>query len=219
MRAVPAGADDREHRVFSEAAHLAVDLAHRLLAATLLVVLLPVLVLVAAAVAVSSRGPLLFSQVRVGQYGRTFRIHKFRTMRVGAERELTALLAARGIDRITPFVKIERDPRVTRVGALLRKTSLDELPQMLNVVKGEMRLVGPRPQTLAEVASYDDRTWRRLLVPPGFTGLWQVSGRSDLSTSDGLDLDLDYVRGWTPSLDAKVLLRTPVAVLRQRGAY
>lgn len=207
------------HRVVSEAGHVAVDVANRLVAAVLLLLLLPLLLLVALAVAVSSRGPLLFNQVRVGQYGRTFHIRKFRTMRVGAEAELRALLAAEGVHRITPFVKLERDPRVTAVGSFLRKTSLDELPQLINVLRGEMRLVGPRPQTLAEVATYDDRSWRRLLVPPGITGLWQVSGRSDLTADEGLALDLDYVTRWTPALDARVLLQTPAAVLRQRGAY
>ena len=132
---------------------------------------------------------------------------------------LAALLAERGVHRITPFVKIEHDPRITPVGRVLRKTSLDELPQLLNVLKGDMRLVGPRPQTLAEVDQYDDYAWRRLLVPPGITGLWQVSGRSSLSTDEGLALDLDYVRQWTPGLDARVLLRTPLAVIRQRGAH
>ncbi len=207
------------HRVFSEAAHVAVDVANRAIAASLLLLLLPLMVVLALLVALTSRGPLIFSQVRVGQYGRTFRIHKFRTMRVGAEQELRTLLAERGVHRITPFVKIEHDPRITPVGRVLRKTSLDELPQLLNVLKGDMRLVGPRPQTLAEVDQYDDYAWRRLLVPPGITGLWQVSGRSSLSTDEGLALDLDYVRQWTPGLDARVLLRTPLAVIRQRGAH
>ena len=154
-------------------------LAERAAAALALLLLLPLLVLVAVVVRLDSSGPVLFKQVRVGRYGRRFHILKFRTMRVGADAELRQLLAEQN-GEMGAYVKLDSDPRITRVGAFLRKTSLDELPQLFNVVRGDMALVGPRPQTPAEIATYDVADWRRLLVRPGITGLWQVSGRSDL---------------------------------------
>ena len=133
------------------------------------------------------------------------------------EADLQRLLAEQGVEGGS-FLKLERDPRITGIGRLLRKTSLDELPQLFNVVTGDMNLVGPRPQTPAEVASYDERVWRRLLVRPGITGLWQISGRSSLTPDEAHALDEDYVRNWTPLLDLTVLAKTPVAVVFQRGA-
>lgn len=194
-------------------------LGHRFAALLLLVLIAPVLVVVALLVFASSRGPVLYRQVRIGQFGRRFVIYKFRTMHRHAEHRLADVLADEGVLRVTPFFKIKDDPRITPVGKLLRTTSLDELPQLVNVLLGDMRLVGPRPQSPAEVATYDARTWRRLLVKPGITGLWQVHGRSDLSAQEGLELDLDYVRNWSPRLDAAVLVQTPRAVVGQRGAY
>lgn len=199
-------------------AELAVEAAHRLAALILLIVLAPVMLAVAAMVLLTSGAPVFYRQVRVGQYGRPFRIYKFRTMHRDAEARLAAVLAEQGCS-LTPFFKIKADPRVTRVGKVLRRTSLDELPQLLNVLTGDMRLVGPRPQSPAEVATYDDLVWRRLLVRPGVTGMWQVYGRSDLTADEGLALDIEYVQSWSPSLDARLLLRTPAAVIWQRGAY
>lgn len=202
----------------SPAVERLIDAGHRFGAFLLLVVLSPVLVVIALLVLVTSGAPVFYRQVRVGQFGRRFRIVKFRTMHRGADARLAAVLAAQG-DGVTPFFKIKDDPRVTRVGRLLRRTSLDELPQLFNVLVGDMRLVGPRPQSPAEVATYDTLVWRRLLVRPGVTGMWQVNGRSDLTAAEGLAMDLAYVREWTPGLDAKVLLKTPLAVVAQRGAY
>lgn len=183
-----------------------------------LLVLAPLLLLVAVAIRLDSPGPVVFRQVRVGQYGRPFVIYKFRTMRTGADRELQRLLAERE-DRLGAYVKLEEDPRVTRLGALLRSSSVDELPQLVNVVRGEMSLVGPRPQTPAEEATYDVNDWRRLLVRPGLTGLWQVSGRSEMAPSEALALDERYVREWSPMLDLRLLLRTVRVVLSRRGAH
>ena len=193
-------------------------LVQRVAAFVLLLVAAPLMLLVAAAVRLTSRGPAIYRQVRIGQFGQSFTIYKFRTMRVGSDALLAEVLAADG-QEIQPFFKVRHDPRITRLGGLLRRTSLDELPQLWNVVRGDMNLIGPRPQSPAEVREYDARSWRRLLVKPGLTGLWQVSGRSQLSTEDALELDLDYVRDWSLSLDAKVLLKTPRAVVVQRGAF
>lgn len=189
----------------------------RLAALVGLVCLLPVLAAVALAVRVTSPGPAIFRQVRVGQYGRHFTIYKFRTMRVGADAELEELVREQQRE-IGAFVKLDVDPRITRIGAFLRATSLDELPQLVNVVRGDMALVGPRPQTPAETETYDVASWRRLLARPGITGLWQVSGRSDLEPEEALGLDVHYVQQWSPSLDLRVLLRTVSVVLRGDGA-
>lgn len=191
----------------------------RLIALAGLLLILPLLLLIAAAIKLTSPGPVVYQQVRVGQYGRHFTIYKFRTMRTGADAELQALLAEQGMAVTGSYLKLEKDPRITRVGGLLRKTSFDELPQLINVVKGDMNLVGPRPQTPAEVASYTERVWRRLLVRPGITGLWQISGRSDLAPDEAHALDEEYVRNWSPMLDVAVLAKTPVAVVLQKGAY
>lgn len=192
-----------------------VDLANRLAGLLLLVLALPALVVIGFLVRVTSAGPAIYSQTRVGQFGRSFRIYKFRTMHQDADALLAGLLGG----TISPFFKIRNDPRVTTIGRVLRLTSLDELPQLVNVVRGEMNLVGPRPQSPAEVAAYGGVAWRRLLVKPGITGMWQVSGRSDLQAHEGLELDLAYVRDWTPALDLRVLARTPRAVLTRKGAY
>ena len=202
----------------SRSRELCLELGHRLTALVLLLVLAPVLLVLTLLVLSSSGAPVFYRQVRVGQYGRPFRIVKFRTMHRDAESRLAAVLAAQG-DEVAPFFKVKDDPRVTRVGRILRKTSLDELPQLVNVLVGDMRLVGPRPQSPAEVATYDTLVWRRLLVHPGVTGMWQVHGRSDLTAEEGLALDLAYVQTWSPGLDARLLLQTPKAVLVQRGAY
>lgn len=189
-----------------------------LVAATLIVLFAPLLAIVACAVRMSGPGPVLFRQQRIGRFGVPFTIYKFRTMRVGAEDELAGLVAAEG-GTMGAFVKLGHDPRITRVGRVLRATSLDELPQLFNVLKRDMNLVGPRPQIQAEVATYDHVHWRRLLVPPGITGLWQVSGRNDLSVEMSLHLDDLYVKQRSVVLDTTLLFRTAWAVLARRGAY
>jgi lipopolysaccharide/colanic/teichoic acid biosynthesis glycosyltransferase len=189
----------------------------QVLAAVLLLVLSPLLLVIAAAVRITSPGPALFKQVRVGQDGHHFVLYKFRTMRVSAEEELDALLHRSESDG--PLFKIRRDPRRTAVGRGLRRFSLDELPQLWNVVAGHMSIVGPRPPLPSEVAGYSDEVRRRLLVKPGLTGLWQVSGRSDLPWLEATRLDLYYVENWSPALDVVILAKTATAVLRGRGAY
>jgi exopolysaccharide biosynthesis polyprenyl glycosylphosphotransferase len=193
------------------------ELFDRCAALSLLAVLGPLLLTVALCVRVTSRGPVLFRQVRVGRDGREFRIFKFRSMYVDAEARLTELRHLNEHDGV--LFKIRDDPRVTPVGWWLRRFSLDELPQLLNVVSGQMSLVGPRPPLPEEVAAYADDVWRRLAVKPGMTGLWQVSGRSDLSWEDAVRLDLRYVENWSLSLDLVILLRTMTAVVRSSGAY
>jgi len=189
----------------------------RIGAALLLALLSPVLAVLVVMVRLDSRGPGFFRQTRVGQDGAYFRIFKLRTMSVHAERDRTALLERN--EGSGPLFKIHDDPRVTRVGHFLRRTSLDELPQLLNVVRGEMSLVGPRPALPAEVAEYDDVELRRLAVKPGMTGLWQVSGRSNLSWESGLAYDLHYADNWRLVDDALICLRTVDAVVRGNGAY
>lgn len=188
------------------------------LGTVLLVAVLPVLVLVAGLVALTSRGPVLYCQLRVGQDGRMLRIRKFRTMVVDADARRAALLGANDVVGGRLF-KLRADPRVTAVGRVLRRLSLDELPQLLNVVGGSMSLVGPRPALPEEVAMYDARERGRLLVRPGLTGLWQVSGRSDLSWEESIALDLEYVSSASLGRDLRILARTVPAVLRGRGAY
>ncbi len=192
-------------------------LADRVLGITALVVLAPVLLVVGLLVRRDSPGPALFRQERVGEGGRVFSMYKFRTMVVDADDRREELAA--DSDGNDVLFKMRRDPRVTRVGAVLRRFSLDELPQLLNVVRGEMSLVGPRPPLRAEVDQYESDAVRRLRVRPGMTGLWQVSGRSDLSWFDSVRLDLWYVDNWSLALDGQILLRTGQAVLRGRGAY
>jgi len=166
----------------------------------------------------SDGGPGFFRQVRVGQDGRQFRMWKFRSMVVDAEKQRQTW-ALSDSDGAGPLFKLKADPRVTSVGALLRKYSLDELPQLFNVVTGSMSLVGPRPPLPSEVANYSRDARRRLLVKPGLTGLWQISGRSDLSWDDAVRLDLRYVENWTLALDGLILWKTIRAVVRGDGAY
>jgi exopolysaccharide biosynthesis polyprenyl glycosylphosphotransferase len=183
-----------------------------------LLLLSPVLVLIAVLVRLTSRGPAFFVQTRVGKDGQTFRMVKFRTMEVGAEAKLAELLPANEVAGGALF-KMRNDPRVTRIGRLMRRFSIDELPQLVNVLSGSMSFVGPRPPLPTEVAKYADSVHRRLLVKPGMTGLWQISGRSDLSSEDSVRLDLRYVEGWSLTLDMIVLMKTIQAVVRGWGAY
>ncbi|WP_435873188.1 sugar transferase [Microbacterium aurantiacum] len=183
------------------------------IAASIFIVLLsPVLLAVTLAVASTSQGPLLYKQQRIGLRGQPFFMLKFRSMRVGADKELKALLEAQGTSE-QPLFKIKDDPRITPVGRFIRKYSLDELPQLFNVLGGSMSLVGPRPQIAAEVALYSDAARRRLLTRPGLTGLWQVSGRSSLDWEDAVRLDLYYVENWSLIVDLAILARTAKAVI------
>ena len=186
-------------------------------AAAGLVLLLPLLLAIAAAVKLTSRGPALYRQERVGLNGRCFRLLKFRSMCDGAEGERSLLDALN--ERDGPLFKVRRDPRLTRIGGFLRRWSLDELPQLWNVLRGDMSLVGPRPPLPAEVERYVPDARRRLVVKPGLTGLWQVSGRADLSWEESVRLDLHYVDNWSVGLDLAVLAKTCVSVLRGEGAY
>jgi lipopolysaccharide/colanic/teichoic acid biosynthesis glycosyltransferase len=187
-------------------------------ASTALVCLAPALATIALVVSATSPGPPLYRQVRVGRGGRPIAVWKFRTMCADADELLPAL---RALNMVTdgPLFKVRDDPRITRVGRWLRRFSVDELPQLVNVLGGSMSLVGPRPALPAEVAAYDDVARRRLAVRPGLTGLWQVSGRADLSWAESIRLDLAYVERWSLWLDLRILLRTVPAVLTGRGAY
>jgi exopolysaccharide biosynthesis polyprenyl glycosylphosphotransferase len=191
-------------------------LCDRVVAAAGLVLTLPVLVVAVVAIKLGSRGPVFFVQTRGGLHGRPFRMLKFRTMREGAEDERAALLQQNEMDG--PVFKIRHDPRVTRVGRWLRRTSLDELPQLWNVLQGEMSLVGPRPLPIVETRALAGPHRRRLSMRPGITGLWQVSGRNDLGFEAWMALDLQYVDHWSLGLDLAILLRTLPAVLSQKGA-
>lgn len=182
-----------------------------------LVVLAPLLAAIALVIRLDDGGPVFFRQRRVGRGSQEFSILKFRTMCVDAEARIAELAAEN--EGSGPLFKLQRDPRVTRVGAFLRRTSLDELPQLWNVLTGSMSLVGPRPALPSEVAVYEDFADRRLLVTPGMTGLWQVSGRSDLDWAEGVRLDLHYVENWSFLHDLVILARTIPSVLRSRGAY
>src|SRR5690606_2921577 len=164
-----------------------------------------------------SPGPVFFRQTRVGRDGRRFNMVKFRTMVVGAERMQAGLEHRNEADGV--LFKLRTDPRVTRSGRFLRRYSIDELPQLLNVVRGEMSMVGPRPPLPAEVELYEGHVNRRLLVKPGITGLWQVSGRSDLPWNEAIRLDLYYVDHWSPTMDLTIIAKTFSAVVRGAGAY
>jgi exopolysaccharide biosynthesis polyprenyl glycosylphosphotransferase len=193
------------------------DLFDRCMAAVALLLLAPVLIVVAVAIKVFDKGPALFAQTRVGKDGHTFTIYKFRTMVVDAEARLAELTAANDLDGV--LFKLRRDPRITPIGAMLRKHSLDELPQLINVLKGEMSLIGPRPPLPPEAARYADHVRRRLIVKPGMTGMWQVNGRSDLSWEESVRMDLRYVEFWSFALDLQILWRTVPVVLYGSGAY
>jgi exopolysaccharide biosynthesis polyprenyl glycosylphosphotransferase len=206
-----------EHATLSGARRLVKATFDKILATVLLTLASPGLIALAVAVRADSPGPVLFRQVRVGKDGREFVMFKFRTMHTDAEARLAELRHLNEGDGV--LFKMRNDPRVTRVGRFLRKFSLDELPQLLNVLAGSMSLVGPRPPLPEEVAVYPDDARRRLAVRPGMTGLWQVSGRSDLPWDEAVRLDLRYVENWSLSLDLVILLRTLSAVTRGAGAY
>ncbi|MFE0511649.1 sugar transferase [Streptomyces sp. NPDC058964] len=194
------------------------ELLDRSLAAGLLAFLALPMLLIALLVRLDSSGPALFRQQRVGRYGDHFTMLKFRTMRQDSE-ALRAELAHLNQNSDGLLFKVKGDPRITRVGSFLRRSSLDELPQLINVVRGHMSLVGPRPPLPEEVEEYTPEIKRRLLVKPGLTGLWQVSGRSDLPWGEAVRLDLGYVDNWSMGLDVSILLRTGSAVVKGTGAY
>ncbi len=214
---------DRTNRVVMEMVHLdhrilIKDIVDRTLAFIGLMFLWPLFAVIALAIKLSNPGPTFFVQQRIGLNKRRFGMIKFRSMVVDAESRQSALEHLN--ETSGPTFKMKRDPRVTRVGAFLRSTSLDELPQLINVVKGEMSLVGPRPLPTRDVQRFSE-PWlmRRFSVKPGITGLWQVSGRSNTDFDDAIQLDLRYIDRWSPLLDLKILAQTMRAVLRRSGAY
>ncbi len=186
-------------------------------AGLVLVLLCPLWLTIAIAIKLDSQGPVLFSQRRIGRNCRPFQAYKFRSMRQGAEEEQARLARLNEAGEV--LFKIKNDPRVTRVGRWLRRTSLDEVPQLINVLTGNMSLVGPRPPLPTEVEQYDPWHVKRLEVMPGITGLWQVSGRSQLPFDEMVMLDIYYIENWSLGLDFEILLRTIPAVISGRGAY
>lgn len=182
-----------------------------------LIVLMPVMLAIAMMIKIESPGPIIFKQIRIGRRGRPFIFYKFRSMRVNAQ-ELRQLIEHMN-EQAGPIFKIRRDPRVTKVGQFIRKFSLDELPQLINVLKGDMSVVGPRPMTPVDLNQCDPQYYWRLAVPPGCTGLWQVSGRSNLTFDEWMRLDMYYVDNMSLWMDVKILLMTVPAVLRGEGAY
>ena len=189
----------------------------RCIAAAALILLFPLMAVLALDIWLHDRGPALFTQTRVGKNGHAFRIYKFRTMVVDAEKRRAELDSSNDNDGV--LFKIRKDPRITAVGAHLRRWSIDELPQLINVFLGDMSLVGPRPALPDEAAQYADHVRRRLVVKPGLTGLWQVNGRSDLSWEESVRLDLRYVENWSFALDLQILWKTISVLLRGSGAY
>lgn len=190
----------------------------RLLSLIFLILLSPIFLLLATCIKLSDwKAPVIFKQTRVGKGGQTFYMYKFRTMRTNAEAELEKYLKQNEIDGA--MFKMKKDPRVTKIGRFLRKMSLDELPQIWNVLKGDMSLIGPRPPLPREVAVYSSYDKQRLLVTPGCTGLWQVSGRNALSFEEMVELDLHYIRHLSFKLDFKILCKTFIVLLFPKGAY
>jgi exopolysaccharide biosynthesis polyprenyl glycosylphosphotransferase len=206
-----------EHAELSGGRRLVKGLFDRVLAALALPVAGPLIVALALAVRWETPGPAFFRQVRVGKDGKEFVLYKLRTMYADAEDRQAQLNGENESDGV--LFKIRHDPRITPIGRWLRRYSLDELPQLLNVLSGQMSLVGPRPPLPSEVAQYPEDVRRRLAVKPGLTGLWQVSGRSDLSWEDSVRLDLRYVENWSLTFDLVILLRTITALVRTSGAY
>jgi len=203
-----------EEPTFTGAPLLAKTVLDVVASGVLLVLLLPVFGVLSLLIWLEDRGPAFYTQTRVGIHGTRFVMYKFRSMRVGAEAIRPDTNEGAG-----PLFKMRDDPRVTRIGKFIRRFSLDELPQLWNIFHRDMSLVGPRPPLASEVAEYEQDVHRRLLVKPGLTGLWQVSGRSDLSWEDSVRLDLYYVENWSFTSDLRILWRTARAVLGRRGAY
>jgi exopolysaccharide biosynthesis polyprenyl glycosylphosphotransferase len=205
------------HAELRGARRLAKEILDRTVAALALVAVAPLLLVAVLAIRLDSPGPAIFRQERVGRGDRRFVLLKLRTMTVDAERRRDALASRNDCDGV--LFKLHEDPRVTRVGRWLRRYSIDELPQLVNVLLGHMSLVGPRPPLATEVENYPPDLYRRLVVKPGLTGLWQVSGRSDLPWDEAVRLDLHYVENWSLMLDMSILWKTGRAVLSRAGAY
>jgi exopolysaccharide biosynthesis polyprenyl glycosylphosphotransferase len=184
-----------------------------------LILVSPIMLVAAIAIKLNDGGPVFFKQTRVGVRGQDFQILKFRSMKVGAEQEFEQLAEQAGYEINAVQFKLKDDPRVTLIGKFIRKTSIDELPQFINVLRGEMSVVGPRPHVHKEVEAYDDAAVRRLLVKPGITGPWQVGGRSELSWDESVALDVGYVENWTLLGDIAIVLRTLLFVVATRGAF
>jgi exopolysaccharide biosynthesis polyprenyl glycosylphosphotransferase len=184
-----------------------------------LVIASPIMLATAIAIKLTDRGPIFFKQTRIGLNGTEFQILKFRSMKVGAEKEFDELAAKAGYEVNAVQFKLKDDPRITRVGKFIRKTSMDELPQFLNVLKGDMSVVGPRPHVHKEVNSYGEYDGRRLLVKPGITGPWQVGGRSNLTWDESVALDLEYVQSWSVLGDIMFILKTVVQVVSPRDSF
>lgn len=180
-------------------------------------VLSPLFFIISLLIKVDSKGPILYKQKRIGKDGKYFYMYKFRSMVPYADQVLKDLVDQNEVEG--PAFKMKNDPRITKVGKFIRKYSLDELPQLFNVLRGEMSLIGPRPPLPSEVTEYGDWEWRRLEVLPGITGLWQVSGRSDLSFQQWVNLDIYYIENWSFFMDLKILLKTIPAVIKGEGAY
>ncbi len=222
LRVEPSGLYTTRSQVVKRLIDIAVSLAA-------LTVLSPLLLVVAIAIKLTSPGNVLFVQERPGLHGRVFRILKFRTMRAGAETALHREAQRKLIEEGAPagfdadgkpiYGKVANDPRVTKIGSLLRRTSIDELPQLWNVLRGEMSLVGPRPAVLADVESFKDWHFQRHDIRPGLTGLWQVSGRSRLSFDEMVALDIRYIEEWSIWLDFKIMLKTLPALLNTDQAF
>jgi exopolysaccharide biosynthesis polyprenyl glycosylphosphotransferase len=188
-----------------------------LIALMMFPVMLPILVFTALAIKLDSRGPVIYRQERVGKWGRTFACYKFRSMFVDADAQKSELMALNEADEIV--FKMRKDPRVTRVGRIIRKLSIDELPQLFNVIKGDMSIVGPRPPVPYEVSQYQYEHFGRLDTVPGITGLQQVSGRSTVSFKRWIELDLQYIQEQSLLKDIEIILRTIPAVISGKGAY
>jgi exopolysaccharide biosynthesis polyprenyl glycosylphosphotransferase len=182
-----------------------------------LIFISPFLIIIALVIKIYDRGSILYTQKRIGQNNKEFVVYKFRTMEEGSHQQRAKIMAETNKD--PRLAKDPQDPRVTKPGLFLRRWSIDEIPQIINVLKGEMSLVGPRPPLVEEVAKYEKSETRRLLVKPGLTGLWQVSGRSELDWEDAVRLDLYYVENWSLTLDLLIIIRTAAAVWRGEGAY
>jgi exopolysaccharide biosynthesis polyprenyl glycosylphosphotransferase len=202
---------------FDGGKHLVKRVMDVTLAGLALLFLSPVFAMLAVLIRLDSEGSALFSQERVGRDGRIFRIYKFRSMVSAAPELLADLIANSEVNGV--LFKMKNDPRVTRVGRTLRKFSLDELPQLWNVLRGDMSLVGPRPPLPKEVSTYEDHVHRRLYIKPGLTGMWQVNGRSNLSWEESVRLDLYYVENWSLLGDLIILWRTVKVVTQPVGAY
>lgn len=216
----------RERQTFALLLKRVIDIIGSLVG---LIFLSPIFLLIAILIKLDSSGPVIFKQTRVGLGGRTFTFYKFRSMYENNDSSVhrkyigdlirgTARATARTVGAKKVF-KMDKDPRITRVGRVLRRTSLDELPQLFNVLKGDMSLVGPRPGLLYEVKMYKDWYTRRLMTLPGITGLWQVSGRSQRTFDEMVALDLKYIYNWSLWLDIKILLKTIFVVLSRQGAW